>query len=255
VAPTATTAASEATSTPVSNVAIGYRVVARFPHDPRAFTQGLAFHDGVLYEGTGGWGDSSLRRVDLASGEVLQIHELERRHFGEGVTVLGDRIYQITFQSNVAFVYDRETFELLDTFTYPTEGWGLAHDGERLIMSDGTDRIVFRDPDTFEEIGAIDVRDGDRPVHNLNELEYFDGAIWANVFRTDSIVRIDPDSGRVTGTIDLTGLLTEEDRDGHVVDVLNGIAYDPLADRLIVTGKLWPVMYQIELVESASEDP
>ncbi len=238
--------------TPTTNAPVwGYRIVAEYPHDPDAYTQGLVFIDGELYEGTGLEGRSSLRRVDLETGEVLQSHDIADEHFGEGVAVLDDRIYQLTWQTGQCFVYDRETFALEETFTYETEGWGLTTDGERLIMSDGTDRIVFRDPATFEETGHIDVADGNAPVQSLNELEYIDGEIWANVYTTDWIVRIDPATGAVTGSIDLSGLLAPEDIPEQGVDVLNGIAHDSQTGRIFVTGKLWPTLFEIELVDPA----
>jgi len=225
----------------------GYRVVAEYPHDPEAYTQGLVLIDGVLYEGTGLTGRSSLRRVDLESGEVLQIESLDDALFGEGVAVLEDRVYQLTWTSGVCFVYDRESFELQGTFSYGGEGWGLTTDGRQLIMSDGSNRLVFRDPETFEETGRVDVYDGDVPVSSLNELEYVDGEVWANVYQTDRIARIDPLTGDVTGWIDLTGLLPES-VEADAVDVLNGIAHDPETGRIFVTGKLWPTLFEIELV-------
>jgi glutamine cyclotransferase len=226
----------------------GYRVVTEYPHDRRAFTQGLAYVDGVLYEGTGQYGESTLRRVDLETGEVLQAVGLSKEYFGEGIAVLGDRIYQLTWRNGICIVFDRETFEGLEVFTYQTEGWGLTTDGEQLIMSDGTNRLFIRDPETFAELDTIDVYDGARAIWNLNELEIVDGEIWANVWQTDRIARIDPDTGQVTGWIDLTGLLSESDRGRHRVDVLNGIAHDPETDRLFVTGKLWPKLFEIDIV-------
>ncbi|MDQ3443817.1 MAG: glutaminyl-peptide cyclotransferase, partial [Chloroflexota bacterium] len=224
-----------------------YRIVAEYPHEADAYTQGLVIVDGELYEGTGLEGRSSLRRVDLETGEVLQRQALDDEHFGEGVAVFGDRIYQLTWQTGTCFVYDRETFELEETFNYETEGWGLTTDDTQLIMSDGSNRLVFRDPETFEETGHVDVMDGDVPVPYLNELEYIDGEVWANVYTTDWIVRIDPVNGDVTGWIDLTGLLTLEDVSAPV-DVLNGIAQDPDTGQVYVTGKLWPTLFEIELV-------
>jgi glutamine cyclotransferase len=224
-----------------------YQVVNAYPHDRDAFTQGLVFEDGVLYEGTGRHGYSTLRRVDLASGDVLQIRQLPDRFFGEGITIFGERIVQLTWQSGVGFVYDKNSFELLEEFSYPTEGWGITHDGERLIMSDGTSTLRFWNPETFEEIGRIEVRDRDGPVTRLNELEYVRGEIYANVWQTDRIARIAPDTGEVIGWIELAGLLSLEDR-SEPVDVLNGIAYDAENDRLFVTGKLWPRLFEIELV-------
>lgn len=238
---------ASATATPT----FGYRVLATYPHDPGAFTQGLVYLDGTLYEGTGsaGVGPSSLRRVELATGAVQARHDLDFEHFGEGIAVVGDRIIQLTWQSQLAFVYDRATFRQLGTLRYPGEGWGLAYDGRRLIMSDGTDRLRFLDPDTFVEAGSVLVRDGGRPIDQLNELEYIDGQVYANVWKTDRIVRIDPATGQVTAVIDLSGLLPAADRESFQVDVLNGIAYDAAGDRLFVTGKLWPKLFEIELVD------
>src|SRR5918995_4118173 len=240
--------AQEATPVRAITSTFGYRVVAEYPHDRRAFTQGLVYVDGVLYEGTGLFGESTLRRVDLETGEVLQAVGLSKEYFGEGIAVLGDRIYQLTWKSGICVVFDRATFELLEVFTYQTEGWGLTTDGEQLIMSDGTNRLFIRDPETFAELDTIDVYDGVRAIWNLNELEIVDGEIWANVWQTDRIARIDPETGQVTGWIDLTGLLSESDRRTHRVDVLNGIAHDPETDRLFVTGKLWPKLFEIEVV-------
>ena len=235
-APTATSAV------PVNTVSI----INVYPHDRDAFTQGLVFEDGVLYEGTGLHGRSTLRRVDLKTGE-MQIRKLPDRLFGEGITVFGERIIQLTWQAGIGFVYDRSSFELLGEFRYPTQGWGITHDGERLIMSDGTSTLRILNPATFEETGRIEVRDRDGPVTRLNELEYVEGEIYANVWQTDRIVRIAPDTGEVVGWIDLTGILKPEDR-ADPVDVLNGIAYDSDNDRLFVTGKLWPWLFEIELV-------
>jgi glutamine cyclotransferase len=225
----------------------GYHVVASYPHDPEAFTQGLAYVDGTLYEGTGLAGASSIRRVDLETGEVLQVRALAASHFGEGIAVVGGRLFQLTWRNRVCFAYDPATFDLLQTFAYQGEGWGLASDGSRLIMSDGTSRLTFRDPATFAELGGVAVRDGDAAVADLNELEWVAGEIWANVWRTDRIARIDPATGRVRGWVDLTGLLPEADREGRRVDVLNGIAFDAATGRLFVTGKLWPKLFEIAL--------
>jgi glutamine cyclotransferase len=224
-----------------------YRVIHAYPHDRNAFTQGLVVEDGILYEGTGLWGQSTLRRVDLETGAVLQSYALPAEYFGEGITTLGNKIYQLTWQSHVGFIYDKQTFELLSQFSYPSQGWGLTHDGERLIMSDGTPLLHFLDPATLEEIGQVVVRDRGGPVFDLNELEYIHGEVWANVWQTDRIARIDPESGQVLGWIDLSGLLSPEDL-AQPVDVLNGIAYDAERDHLFVTGKLWPKLFEIELV-------
>lgn len=226
----------------------GYEIVNTYPHDPMAFTQGLVYLEGFLYEGTGLNGRSSLRKVALESGEVVRQRDLDARFFGEGIAVFNNRVLQLTWRSQTAFVYDLDTFEARTQFSYQTEGWGLTHDGQTLIMSDGTSTLYFRDPFTFAETGRVAVRQGEDPVANLNELEYVNGEILANVWQRDYIVRIDPKSGQVTGIIDLRGLLSEADRGGRRVDVLNGIAYDEASDRLFVTGKLWPKLYEINLV-------
>ncbi len=224
-----------------------YRVVNSYPHDRNAFTEGLVLEKGILYEGTGLRGHSTLRKVDLETGDILQIRELPAQLFGEGVTVYRDRVIQLTWQSNVGFVYDKNSFELLQEFNYATEGWGITHDGKRLIMSDGTSTLYFLNPDTFAEIGRIEVSDRDRPITRINEMEYVGDEIYANIWQTDRIVRIAPQTGQVTGWIDLEGLLSPEVYPGPV-DVLNGIAYDARNDRLLVTGKLWPRLFEIELV-------
>jgi glutamine cyclotransferase len=224
-----------------------YKIINSYPHDPNAYTQGLIYVDGILYEGTGRRGASTLRRVELETGQVVQRLQLPPLLFGEGITLFDDRIIQLTWQSHLGFVYDRESFELLQTFTYPTEGWGLTHDGKRIIMSDGTANLYFRDPETLEEIGRIEVDDANGPVTLLNELEYINDEVYANIYRTDRIAIINPDTGQVRAYIDLTGLLGPEDRT-QPVDVLNGIAYDADHDRLFVTGKWWPKLFEIELV-------
>jgi glutamine cyclotransferase len=227
----------------------GYKILKTYPHDPKAFTQGLVYYkDDILYEGTGMWGESSLRKVDLKTGQVLQIHTLPSDIFGEGITLWGDKIIQLTWQHRKGFVYDRETFTLLREFSYPTEGWGITHDGTRLIMSDGSATLFVWDPETLQEIGRIEVRDDKGPVVRLNELEYIRGLIYANVWQTDRIAIIRPDDGHVVGWIDLSGLLAPEDRHARV-DVLNGIAYDAEGDRLFVTGKYWPKLFQIQLIK------
>jgi glutaminyl-peptide cyclotransferase len=240
--------AQEATPVRAIPPTYGYRIITEYPHDRHAFTQGLAYVDGEMYEGTGLYGESTLRRDDLKTGEVLQAVGLSKEYFGEGIAVLGDHIYQLTWKNGICVVFDRETFEFQEVLTYPTEGWGLTTDGERLIMSDGTNRLFIRDPETFAELDTIDVYEGPQAIWSLNELEIVDGEIWANVWQTDRIARIDPETGQVTGWIDLSGLLSERDRERHPVDVLNGIAYDPETDRLFVTGKLWPKLFEIEIV-------
>lgn len=227
----------------------GYVQVAKFPHDPEAFTQGLEFRRTALFEGTGlTGGRSSLRRVDLETGEVLRQVNLAGHLFGEGITIMGRRIYQITWQNERAFVYDRRTFKRVKRFRYEGEGWGLAHAGGRLIMSDGTATIRFRDPATFKVLEEIVVTEDGEPVPMLNELEWVNGEIFANVWQTDEVVRIDPETGEVTGRLDLTGLRQQEDAEGPH-DVTNGIAYMKAQDRLFVTGKLWRHVYEIELTD------
>jgi glutamine cyclotransferase len=218
------------------------------PHDQQAFTQGLDFADGVLYEGTGLYGASSLRRVELESGRVLQQHDLDAAYFGEGISVLGDRIYQLTWQNGVGFVYDRESFQPVQQFSYPTEGWGLTHDGEQLILSDGTATLYFLDPATLQETGRVTVTLAGERVTRLNELEYVDGKVLANVWQTDSVLRIDPATGQVDGIYDFTGLLSQAPPFTGTVDVLNGIAFEEQSGRLFVTGKLWPALFEVELV-------
>jgi glutaminyl-peptide cyclotransferase len=222
-----------------------YEIVRTYPHDRAAFTQGLFFLDGFLYEGTGLNGQSGIRKVRLENGEVVQVRKLESDYFGEGIAAVGDAIVQLTWQAGVGFVYDRATFERRRSFTYEGEGWGLTYDGTRLIMSDGTPVLRFLDPKTFKVIGRLEVKDGGRPVDDLNELEMVKGEIFANVWSTDRIARISPKTGAVTGWIDLRGLLSPADAAG--VDVLNGIAYDAAHDRLFVTGKLWPKLFEIRL--------
>jgi len=222
-------------------------IVNTYPHDPEAFTQGLVFENGVLYESTGLQGRSSVRKVDVKTGSVLQMRRLPAQLFGEGVTVFGDRLIQLTWQSGVGLVYEKKSFRLLKEFTYATEGWGLTHDGRRLIMSDGTATLRFLEPQTFKELGSIAVFDRNGPVGGLNELEYVRGEVFANVWPTSRIARIDPASGRVLAWIDLEALARRHTTmNPHAV--LNGIAYDPRADRLFVTGKLWPNLYEIKLV-------
>ncbi len=226
----------------------GYRVVASYPHDERAFTQGLLFHDGYLYESTGLHGRSSVRKVDLETGNVLRRVDLPNRYFGEGLAHVDGRLYQLTWKSETGFIYDVESFSRVGTFEYEGEGWGLTWDGSYFVMSDGSERLRFMDRETFEPVRTVTVRAAGRPVSNLNELAYLKGEIWANVFPGDWIARIDPDTGDVVGWIDLRGILAPGDRAGRQGDVLNGIAYDEEGQRIFVTGKLWPKLYQIELV-------
>ena len=241
-----------AATTPAATDAPGltvydYRIENIYPHDPTAFTQGLVYIDDELYEGTGLYGRSSLRKVELATGRVLQQHDLDAAYFGEGIAIIGDKIFQLTWQNGVGFVYDRETFAELDQFEYATEGWGLTYDGEHLIMSDGTPTIYFLDPETLQMVRSITVTVEGERLPRLNELEYIDGKVFANVWQTDVFVRIDPQTGAVDGLADLSGLLAQAPPFEGTVDVLNGIAYDAKRDRLFVTGKLWPYLFEIEL--------
>jgi glutamine cyclotransferase len=233
---------------PAAGPAVWFDAVVRerFPHDPTAFTQGLAFVDARIYESTGLRGRSTVRIGRLETGEELRRHALAAQYFGEGLTAVGERLVQVTWQSGAGFVYDRATLAPVDEFAYAGEGWGLAFDGQRLILSDGTARLRFFDPMHFAEIGEVTVRDAGRPVERLNELEFIDGEIFANVWLTDRIARIDPADGRVAAWIDLTGLRPPEAQGGD--EVLNGIAWDAAGRRLLVTGKRWPVIYSIRLV-------
>lgn len=221
-----------------------YKVVKTMPHDAAAFTQGLEYRDGVFYEGTGLKGQSTLRRVKPDTGQVLQKMDVHPTYFGEGITVLKDRILQLTWTHGLGFIYDRKTLKLTGQFHYPGEGWGLTADDKAIYMSDGTSQIRVWDPTTLKEIRRINVRNGNTPIDQLNELEFINGEIWANVWQTDYIVRISPTDGRVTGIIDMRGLL---DSKSGQEDVLNGIAYDAATKRIFVTGKLWPKIYQIEV--------
>nr|WP_155448328.1 glutaminyl-peptide cyclotransferase [Allochromatium palmeri] len=223
---------------------LGYRVVASYPHDPNAFTQGLIVIDGTLYESTGNYGHSTLRRVDLETGRVEQEIRLAPDLFGEGLTDWHGRLVQLTWREQLGIIYDAKTFERLETFQYQGEGWGLTHDGQQWIMSDGTDELRFLDPKTRRVVQRLKVRDGRQPVRRLNELEYIDGEIWANVWRTDRIVRISPASGAVTAVVDLTTLYPTSERVSPEA-VLNGIAHDTATGRLFVTGKYWPRLYEI----------
>ena len=225
-----------------------YRIIRTYPHDPNAFTQGLVFVDGHLYESTGRNGHSSVRLIDLSTGWVLKQYDLPQEYFGEGLTDWRDTLIQLTWISGVAFVYDRSTFTLRRTMHYTGEGWGLTHDSRALILSDGTPTLRFLDPSSFREIKKLNVLDrGNQPVKNLNELEYIEGEIYANVWHENRIARISPRSGRVLGWIDLSGLLKNvEVSDSEAV--LNGIAYDAKSGHLFVTGKLWPKLFEIEIV-------
>jgi glutamine cyclotransferase len=223
-----------------------YNIIHTYPHDSSAFTEGLVFQDGVLYESTGSYPYptlSSLRRVDLATGVVEKQQVLSSLDFGEGITVVDDTIVQLTWQSHVGFVYGKENFTLLRTFLYQTEGWGLTYNGTELIMSDGTENLYFLDPVTFETVGHVNVHDGNASVVNINELEYINGDVYANIWMQQKIAIINPQTGQVKAWIDLTGLY----QSNNAEYVLNGIAYDSKNDRLFVTGKNWPSLYEIKL--------
>ncbi|MCS6937237.1 MAG: glutaminyl-peptide cyclotransferase [Candidatus Bipolaricaulota bacterium] len=226
----------------------GYKIIKSYPHDPLAFTQGLVYENGLLYEGTGLYGQSTLRLVELETGTVLKLRRLAPQYFGEGITIWKDRIVQLTWQEKTGFVYDKTNFELLREFSYATEGWGITHDGQKLIMSDGSANLYFLDPETLQEIGRVTVKEHDKPVVRLNELEFIKGRVYANIWQTDRIAIISLETGQVEAWIDLTDLLKPEERTGRE-DVLNGIAYDAQGDRLFVTGKLWPKLFHIELTQ------
>jgi len=231
-------------STPVD----GYRVVNVYPHDPEAYTQGLLFRDGFLFESTGRTGQSTLRKVRLETGEVVQQRRVEPPHFAEGLAVWNGELLQLTWQSKVGFIYDLVSLSPRRTFAYSGEGWGLTHDQQGLVLSDGTADLRFFEPVTLRETRRVRVTDAGAPVAQLNELENVRGEIYANVWHTDRIVRVAPDSGRVIGWIDLAGLLSPTDRPADPEAVLNGIAYDDARRRLFVTGKLWPRLFEIQLV-------
>jgi glutamine cyclotransferase len=225
-----------------------YQVISRYPHDEAAFTQGLILLDGKLYESTGLYGSSTLREVDLHTGAVLRKVDVPSQYFAEGMTIFQGKVFQLTWQSQTGFIYDPVTFNLLGQFSYTGEGWGLTHDDQHLIMSDGTNQIRFLDPVTFQTVRSIGVYDDEgRPLTNINELEYISGKIYANIWQTNWIVRIDPQTGGIVGWIDMTGLLPA----GSSGDVLNGIAHDKASGHLLVTGKLWPWIFEINLQGSS----
>ena len=237
---------------PPTNVPVyTYRVKNVYPHDPSAFTQGLTYRDGFLYEGTGLRGRSSLRRVELETGEVLEQRTLLPMFFGEGIAVSNDHIYQLTWTSGVGFIYDRATMNLVREFRFGSEGWGMTHDGTRLIVSDGSAQLYFWNSETLQETGRLTVRDGGNTLEGLNELEFIEGEIYANIWKKDRIARISPETGKVLSWIDLTGLLPHQEQYGRE-DVLNGIAYDEEMGRLFVTGKFWPKLFEIEIAPPES---
>jgi glutamine cyclotransferase len=226
----------------------GYRVIHSYPHDDEAFTQGLLYDNGVLFEGTGQKGGSSLREVELQTGKVTREHNLDPSLFGEGIALYHDRIYQVTWEDKVGFVYDKATFNLINKIYYSTQGWGLTTVNDRIVMSDGSNVLAFYEPDMFTMVSRIEVYDNKKKVESLNELEYINGEIWANIWMSDLIARIDPVSGKVLAYIDLKGILPESDRPREH-DVLNGIAWDHEGNRIFVTGKRWPRLFEISLTE------
>lgn len=225
------------------------RHVHTYPHDKEAFTQGLFYNNGALYEGTGQEAGSSLREVELTTGKVLKQTSLDPSLFGEGITLYRDRIYQVTWKNKVGFVYDKKTFNIINRIYYQTQGWGLTTINDRIIMSDGTNVLCFYDPETFTVASQIEVYDNTKKVDQLNELEYINGEIWANIWMTDQIARIDPVTGKVNSYVDLSNLYPEEERRKSDADVLNGIAYDEAGKRIFVTGKRWPWLYEIVVTE------
>jgi glutaminyl-peptide cyclotransferase len=226
----------------------GYKVINTYPHDKDAFTQGLFYNEGVLYEGTGQEANSSLRKVELETGKVLQQLNLPSNLFGEGITLYNDRIYEVTWTSKVGFVYEKSTFKQINKIYYQTQGWGLTTMNDKIVMSDGTNVIYFFEPEMFTVVSRIEVYDNEQMVDSLNELEYINGEIWANIWMTDRIVRIDPGTGKVLGYINLAGILNDPNTDTKV-NVLNGIAYDKSGNRIFVTGKNWPKLFEIRITE------
>lgn len=222
---------------------LDYRILAAYPHDPEAFTQGFEIHNDFLYEGTGLYGRSSLRKVNIENGKIFKKRELKEKYFGEGITILKQKIYQLSWKENTAFVYNTD-FKLLKKFSYQGEGWGLANDGENLIMSNGSEYLYFRNPENFEIIKKIEVKAGDKKIKNLNELEYHRGYIYANIWQTDYIVKINKKTGNAAAYLDLSNILKESLRDK--ANVLNGIAYDQKNDNFLITGKLWPKIFRID---------
>jgi len=231
-----------------------YKIINTFPHDKDAYTQGLEFFNGFLYEGTGRKGSSSIRKVELKTGKILQQKDLDQQYFGEGITIFNNKLYQLTWQSGIGFVYDLNTFEQEKTFNYTKsrEGWGLTHNGEKLIKTDGTEFIWFLNPETLVEESYIEVYTNERKVEKLNELEYVNGLIYANIWQQNTILIINPTTGKVEGVANLNGLKTTIEKEQAIVDtdeVLNGIAFDKNSNRLFVTGKHWGKLYEIELIK------
>jgi len=226
----------------------GFKVIHTYPHDAGAFTQGLIYADKIFYEGTGQPGLSNLRKVEPATGKVIVQVNLESPLFGEGIAITGEKIFQLTWQSKVGFVYDKSSLKQIGKIYYQTEGWGLTTLGNKLVMSDGTNIIYFREPDQFGVVSQIEVYDDEKKVEKLNELEIINGEIWANIWETSLIARIDPGSGKVISYIDLKGIISDSETDTSV-NFLNGIAYDPETKRIFVTGKNWPKLFEISITE------
>ena len=236
--------AQDKSETPV----YGYRIVNTFPHNTESFTQGLIMNNGVLYESTGLNGRSAIKIVNLKTGETIKSRKLPDKFFGEGMTIVDNKIYQLTWRSKKGFVYDKDSLEILRTFSYQTQGWGITYDGKYLILSDGSDILYFMDPKSFVVVGKLEIYDDKGKVSKLNELEYINGKIYANIWGKDLIARINPQTGHVSSWINLEGLLSDEDKKKRV-DVLNGIAYNPENKTLLVTGKLWPKIFEIEITK------
>jgi glutaminyl-peptide cyclotransferase len=226
----------------------GYKVIHTYPHNTDAFTQGLVYDKGVLFEGTGQESGSTLREVELETGKVIRQHNLDAVLFGEGIALYRDRIYQVTWENKVGFIYEKSTFKVINKIYYPTQGWGLTTIGDKILMSDGTNILYYYEPEMFTVVSKIEVYDNEKKIDSLNELEYINGEIWANIWMNDHIARIDPASGKVLGYIDLKGILPASDRNPET-DVLNGIAYDPDGKRIFVTGKRWPKLFEIKITE------
>jgi glutaminyl-peptide cyclotransferase len=227
---------------------IQYEIIDIFPHDSKSFTQGLVWKDGLLYEGTGLYGSSSLRKIDPETGRILKQIALKDNFFGEGITIFEDAIYQLTWKEQIGFIYDVETFRLLKTFSYEHEGWGITHNGECLIISDGSSILRFIDPSTMEEIRQIKVHENQKLIDQINELEYIQGRVFANIWQTDKIAIINPETGEILSWLDLTTIkdLLETNQK---IDVLNGIAYDSNDDELFITGKFWPNLFKIKIID------
>ncbi len=229
-----------------------YDVIERYPHNTNAFTQGLVYADGYIYEGTGRYGQSSIKKIDMTTGQVIKQRALDPQYFGEGITIFDGKLIQLTWTSQIGFVYDKNSFDLLESFHYPTQGWGLTHNQDELIMSDGSNTLYYMDPHSYQITGQIQVTYNGDPVYRINELEYIQGMIYANVYQTDNIIQINPHSGAVTAWINMEGLVSSFLNSIDSEAVLNGIAYDEKEHRIFVTGKLWPTLFEVRFVEANS---